>query len=657
MNCCKHKYFVIYRGDSSDFPGNQELIIEIETERDLTGCSAHFQFQDYRIDFDSIPADKKLRLIFPSSETKKFTLGSSDAKLWLTYVTDAATKTRTVENRIHIVVTNNVSEAYDNDDPQAITVTIKGTDLTWENIKDKPNLVKSVNGKSPDENGNVDVTAIAEGAVQYDREQELTDAQKAQARSNIGAISEGDIPPAVTVDETVTRTSANPVKSSGIWSSIWGALAALPTGFSSLYDWCEAQLAALQSGKFDKTGGSIDSGDEMTSVKIGEHNSGELSLGIEEGVRLWNDGGGDGAAKFGYYLLGVQIFGSGYSEPGHSYITIDGRRVLCTGDAATPQELTAKRDLTDNTCHKTEGDTSWGADVALPEGMDDQPYYENVDNNRWFWEGTNCFYGSTTYGNPTATSLVFRKLSGIGPDTFNATKNTEVCTNDELYTTPTFINALINDVKAILGSVASGFSTFAEWIASKFDTSKAVQEFAATSTYEVGEIVLHDGSAYKCTTAIATAEAWTASHWTAATDSEIAARLKGFKADGSVTDKFATDLLGKQVAKEALSKGYAFFDLVPVTEGGFKVFAAKDHAINRFTLADATPVKVILPNATDANGRDFILKVNVTSATMPTFEIVKPSDAASVGIEAADDGWADLEAGINYFTITETDRA
>ena len=45
MNCCKHKYFVIFRGDDTDFPGNQELVIEIDTTRDLAGCSAHFSCQ------------------------------------------------------------------------------------------------------------------------------------------------------------------------------------------------------------------------------------------------------------------------------------------------------------------------------------------------------------------------------------------------------------------------------------------------------------------------------------------------------------------------------------------------------------------------------------------------------------------------------------
>ena len=50
----------------------------------------------------------------------------------------------------------------------------------------------------------------------------------------------------VPLDDAVTRTSANGVKSSGIWSAIWGALSALPAGFTSLYDWCVAQLAGKE---------------------------------------------------------------------------------------------------------------------------------------------------------------------------------------------------------------------------------------------------------------------------------------------------------------------------------------------------------------------------------------------------------------------------
>ena len=51
-------------------------------------------------------------------------------------------------------------------------------------------------------------------------------------------------------------------------------------------------------------------------------------------------------------------------------------------------------------------------------------------------------------------------------------------------------------------------------------------EYSASSTYEVGDVVLYNGQLYKCTTAIATAEAWTAAHWTAVTVSGKIADLE-----------------------------------------------------------------------------------------------------------------------------------
>ena len=51
-------------------------------------------------------------------------------------------------------------------------------------------------------------------------------------------------------------------------------------------------------------------------------------------------------------------------------------------------------------------------------------------------------------------------------------------------------------------------------------------EYSASSTYAVGDIVLKDGQLYECTTAISTAEAWTAGHWTAVTVGEELTDLK-----------------------------------------------------------------------------------------------------------------------------------
>ena len=82
----------------------------------------------------------------------------------------------------------------------------------------------------------------------------------------------------IAYDNTVTPASANGVKSSGIWSAIWGALSALPTGFTSLYDWVVDQLAgkadvplSYSSGNlasFDNGGNLEDSGIDKLSVAV-----------------------------------------------------------------------------------------------------------------------------------------------------------------------------------------------------------------------------------------------------------------------------------------------------------------------------------------------------------------------------------------------------
>lgn len=40
-------------------------------------------------------------------------------------------------------------------------------------------------------------------------------------------------------------------------------------------------------------------------------------------------------------------------------------------------------------------------------------------------------------------------------------------------------------------------------------------EYSTSSTYAVGDYCVKDGVLYRCTTAISTAESWTAAHWTA----------------------------------------------------------------------------------------------------------------------------------------------
>ena len=114
-------YIVLFRGDDTDFVGNQEIIVKITTERDISGCKAYFKYMGNIQTFDEIPENKELHLVFSREQTKDMPLGTWDAEL---YLIDENGKRMTVNNRIHMLVTNSVREAYFPDDPQAVSVVI-----------------------------------------------------------------------------------------------------------------------------------------------------------------------------------------------------------------------------------------------------------------------------------------------------------------------------------------------------------------------------------------------------------------------------------------------------------------------------------------------------------------------------------------------------
>lgn len=69
------------------------------------------------------------------------------------------------------------------------------------------------------------------------------------------------------------------------------------------------------------------------------------------------------------------------------------------------------------------------------------------------------------------------------------------------------INAAIADLNNAIGSIPADYSQFMAAIAPAYSSS---------ALYAVGSYAWYNGSLYRCTTAITTAEAWTAAHWTAA---------------------------------------------------------------------------------------------------------------------------------------------
>lgn len=76
--------------------------------------------------------------------------------------------------------------------------------------------------------------------------------------------------------------------------------------------------------------------------------------------------------------------------------------------------------------------------------------------------------------------------------------------------------------------------------------------YSASSTYAVGDIVLHEGQLYECSTAINTAEEWTAAHWTAKTVADEVSSLKGGLTD--IQTATSGDI-GKALSPKTVSSG------------------------------------------------------------------------------------------------------
>ena len=87
------------------------------------------------------------------------------------------------------------------------------------------------------------------------------------------------------------------------------------------------------------------------------------------------------------------------------------------------------------------------------------------------------------------------------------------------------IDAWLDDHPEATTTVEDGSITNAK-LASSFVTPGTASAYSSSATYAVGDYCFHNGSLYRCITAITTAEAWTAEHWTAAVLGEDVGDLK-----------------------------------------------------------------------------------------------------------------------------------
>lgn len=100
----------------------------------------------------------------------------------------------------------------------------------------------------------------------------------------------------------------------------------------------------------------------------------------------------------------------------------------------------------------------------------------------------------------------------------------------------TAVDAWLDDHPEATTTVTDGSITNAK-LASSFVTPGTAAAYSSSATYAVGDYVFYGGTLYRCNTAITTAEAWTAAHWTAAVLGDDVADLKS-ELNGEVVPAF-----------------------------------------------------------------------------------------------------------------------
>ena len=107
-------------------------------------------------------------------------------------------------------------------------------------------------------------------------------------------------------------------------------------------------------------------------------------------------------------------------------------------------------------------------------------------------------------------------------------------------------------------------------LATSFVTPGTASAYSTSAVYAVGDYCFHNGSLYRCTTAITTAEAWTAAHWTAAVLGDDVSDLKSALYEDTFNGEIVAQETGKYITNNGAMADYAIFsysELIPVKTG------------------------------------------------------------------------------------------
>lgn len=186
------------------------------------------------------------------------------------------------------------------------------------------------------------------------------------------------------------------------------------------------------------------------------------------------------------------------------------------------------------------------------------------------------------------------------------------------------VEDLIADIQAAVESIPPSYTTLLASVAGTYSASK---------TYSVGDYAWYNGTLYRCSTAISTAEAWTSAHWTAAvlgddlsslksalsgmttaTASDVGKALKAKTvADGKVTEWEFGEAGGGDGIEESISDYY--LSIEDTTAKAVKVSIELPYRSGGYTTAYIATAK---QNLFDFSALESITNVTVSNGTITT---------------------------------------
>lgn len=464
---------------------------------------------------------------------------------------------------------------------------------------------------------------------------------------------------ALTFDNAPTTGSANPVKGGGIWSMIWGALAALPTGFTSLYDWCVSQLA----GKASKSDATLTERYSQTPTFSEWSFSGGTSTYTIGEIRniappgepeVWEyvlvdtaNGHTVDVYLSTPYATDVVFTEWGVTATRTRTDILPGYQLGSQSDKPLASEAEAealRAGKLDKSGGTMTGAIRWGDQNGVAvEGNQEQHRLEVTDH-----DDSNAVYIRPTRKTDDAS---LASLKDIAPAYGSSTAYVvgQLCIKDDALVKCTtagtgnaaeFAEAYVEDV---LAALRTGKANTSDLLA-KLDSTSAAPAFSSDSSvsYAVGSHVTYNGKLYKCTTAT-TGGTWVAESWAEDTMTDTDA----------VLDITAQNQL-RVVAKDGTVLWAQGYDLASTSSATLAC-----DAVNNFTFADgATSQAFTLPTAPTGKVGDFGLDIdnsaNTGAATLTltgldtTFSVVVPEGESLTDMLAIAAG----ELARFYITLT-----